>query len=110
MRYNLLEHKEGNMEKTATLNLRVNPQVKKEAEGILDQLGIPMSTAITMYLKQIVLTGGIPFAAKLPAAPHAVDADRMTDEELANLLQSRLSAVTDAQGASLDEAYASVMG
>lgn len=98
------------MEKTATLNLRVNPQVKKEAEGILDQLGIPMSTAITMYLKQIVLTGGIPFTAKLPAAPRAVDVDRMTDEELTNLLQSRLSAVADAQGASLDEAYASVMG
>lgn len=97
------------MEKTATLNLRVNPQVKKDAEGVLDQLGIPMSTAITMYLKQIVLTGGIPFAAKLPSAPRAVDADRMTDEELTQLLQSRLSTVADAKGVSLDEVYASVM-
>ena len=98
------------MEKTATLNLRVNPQVKKEAEGILDQLGIPMSTAVTMYLKQIVLTGGIPFAAKLPAAPRSVDADRMTDDELENLLQTRLSMLSDDQGVSLDEAYASITG
>lgn len=101
--------KEGAMEKTATLNLRVNPQVKKEAEGILDQLGIPMSTAVTMYLRQIVLTGGIPFAAKLPTAPHAIDADRMTDEELAQLLQSRLSSVVSSEGVSLDDAYASIM-
>ena len=34
------------MEKTATLNLRVNPIVKERAENFLSQLGIPMSTAI----------------------------------------------------------------
>ena len=45
-----------NMEKTATLNLRVNPVVKQKAEDVLAQLGIPMSTAIDMYLNQISLT------------------------------------------------------
>lgn len=49
------------MEKTATLNLRVNPTVKERAEKVLSQLGVPMSTAIDMYLNQISLTGGIPF-------------------------------------------------
>ena len=34
------------MEKTATLNLRVNPNVKKRAEEVLARLGIPMSIAI----------------------------------------------------------------
>lgn len=34
------------MEKTATLNLRVNPIAKQRAENVLKQLGIPMSTAI----------------------------------------------------------------
>ena len=41
------------MGKTATLNLRVNPDVKENAERVLAQLGIPMATAIDMYLKQI---------------------------------------------------------
>jgi len=50
------------MEKTATLNLRVNPTVKERAEKVLSQLGVPMSTAIDMYLNQISLTGGIPFS------------------------------------------------
>ena len=70
------------MEKTATLNLRVNPQLKSRAESVLSQLGIPMSTAIDMYLNQIALTGGIPFAVTLPKAPEAVNADVMTNDEL----------------------------
>lgn len=47
------------MGKTATLNIRVNPDVKENAESVLAQLGIPMATAIDMYLKQISLVGGI---------------------------------------------------
>lgn len=70
------------MEKTATLNLRVNPQVKEEAEAVLNRLGIPMSTAITIYLNQISLTGGIPFPVTLPQAPRNIDADRMSDDAL----------------------------
>ena len=70
------------MEKTATLNLRVNPNVKKQAEEVLSRLGVPMSTAIDMYLNQISMTGGIPFAVTLPKAPTSVNADMMTDDEL----------------------------
>ena len=66
------------MEKTMTLNLRVNPTVKQQAEDVLKQLGIPMATAIDMYLRQITLTGGIPFSLSLPKAPAALNADTMT--------------------------------
>lgn len=90
------------MEKTATLNLRVNPTVKQEAENILDELGIPMSTAITMYLKQIALTGGIPFTPKLPAAPAGLDIDRMSDSQLSSLLSDRLTRAMEKPGISLD--------
>lgn len=69
------------MEKTATLNLRINPTVKQRAEDVLTRLGIPMSTAIDMYLNQISLTGGIPFAVTLPKAPSSLNADLMTKEE-----------------------------
>ena len=70
------------MRKTTTLNLRVNPDVKKRAEEVLLQLGIPMATAIDIYLKQISITGGIPFAIKLPKAPVSVNADMMTMDEI----------------------------
>lgn len=75
------------MEKTATLNLRVNPNVKQRAEDVLTRLGIPMSTAIDMYLNQISLTGGIPFDVTLPNAPTVLNADLMTAEEIHTKLQ-----------------------
>ena len=75
------------MEKTATLNLRVNPTVKERAEAVLSKLGVPMSTAIDMYLNQISLTGGIPFAVTLPKAPDVINADLMTDEQIYEKLQ-----------------------
>ena len=67
------------MEKTATLNLRVRPDLKHNAEEVLKQLGIPMSVAIDMFLSQIALTQGIPFALKMPKE---VNADLMTGDEL----------------------------
>lgn len=70
------------MEKTATLNLRVNPVVKQRAEEVLNVLGIPMSTAIDIYLNQIGLTGGIPFAATIPKAPASTNMDLMSVEQI----------------------------
>ena len=46
-----------------------------------------MSTAIDMYLNQISLTGGIPFAVTLPKAPSVLNADLMTTEEIHRKLQ-----------------------
>ena len=74
------------MKKTATLNLRVNSTVKGRAEEVLVRLGIPMSTAIDMYLNQISLTGGIPFAVTLPKAD-MINTDLMTTRELHAKLQ-----------------------
>lgn len=70
------------MEKSATLNLRVNPELKQDAESVLGRLGIPMSTAVDMFLNQIVLVGGIPFSVTLPSAPESVDATEMSEEQI----------------------------
>lgn len=70
------------MEKSATLNLRVNPSLKKRAEEVLAQLGIPMSTAIDIYLNQISMTGSIPFPITLPKAPAILNADLMSAEKI----------------------------
>lgn len=55
---------------TRTVNVytRVDPDTKEQAEMILNQLGIPMSNAIGMFLKQVVIQRGMPFEVKLPAA------------------------------------------
>ena len=75
------------MGKTATLNLIVNPEVKENAENVLAQLGIPMTTAIDMYLKQITLVGGIPFSVVLPKTANSVNADMMSVSQIHQKLE-----------------------
>ncbi len=70
------------MGKSATLNLRVNPTLKQNAESVLGHLGIPMSTAVDMFLNQIVLVGGIPFPVTLPNAPESIDATKMNEDQI----------------------------
>ena len=52
--------------RTSNIYARVEPDIKEQAEQVLVQLGIPMSNAIGMFLRQIIMHRGIPFAMKLP--------------------------------------------
>ena len=54
------------MARTSNIYTRVEPEIKEQAEKILTQLGIPMSNAITIFLRQVVMHKGIPFDMKLP--------------------------------------------
>lgn len=59
--------------RTANVYTRVDPDTKEQAEKILSQLGIPMSHAIVMFLKQVVIQRGMPFEMKLqPTSPVAI--------------------------------------
>ena len=54
------------MAKTDTLNIRIEPNLKREAEKTLDDLGMNVADAVTIFLKQVVLTESIPFEIKKP--------------------------------------------
>jgi DNA-damage-inducible protein J len=43
-----------------TIQIRIDDETKISVKRILDELGLDMSTAIKMYLKQIVRNEGIP--------------------------------------------------
>lgn len=53
------------MAETKTLNLRVDADLKHQAETIFSDLGIPTSTAINMFLRSVVRYGGIPFDLRI---------------------------------------------
>ncbi len=55
------------MARTANVFARIEPEIKEQAEEVLNQLGIPMSNAVGMFLRQVVIQRGIPFEMKLPA-------------------------------------------
>ena len=88
------------MAKTETLHIRVNEQVKANAEETLDMLGISISDAVNMFLCQVNLTGGLPFAVKLPAPERTIvrskaDLINKLDEGKADLKTGKVSDAKD---------------
>ncbi len=87
------------MARTSNIFARVEPEVKEQAEIVLNQLGIPMSNAIGLFLRQVILQRGIPFDMKLPQSK-PLSLGSLTDEEfnaeiekgLADLTEGRVSA------------------
>ena len=57
---------------TKSLNLRVDADLKAQAERIFSELGLPTSTAITMFLKSVVRYNGIPLELRLDEPPNDV--------------------------------------
>jgi len=51
---------------TSAINVQVNAKDKEKASNILKDLGLNMSTAINMFIKQIIKNDGLPFDVKNP--------------------------------------------
>jgi len=61
----------------------MDEELRKEADAILDELGLNMSAAVNIFIKQLVRQGGLPFAPTLAAGRTAVNRRR---EKLESLL------------------------
>ena len=73
------------MAKTANINIRIEPELKKEVETTLNDLGMNIAEAITIYLRQIVLTDSIPFVIKKPHfSDEMLEAIKEADEIMKN--------------------------
>lgn len=54
------------MAKTAYINARMEPRLKREAQKILKVVGVNASDAVGMFYRQIVMQKGIPFEVRIP--------------------------------------------
>ncbi len=54
------------MARTATTHARVTPEIKENAEAILKELGISISSAYELFYRQIIAHHGLPFDARIP--------------------------------------------
>lgn len=54
--------------KTNTINARIEPHLKADAEAILKKLGLTSAEAIRLFYSQICLHEGLPFEVKIPNA------------------------------------------
>ena len=69
-----------------------------------------MSTAIDMFLRQVSLTGGIPFKVALPEVPRSIDVDVMGDEQLRDVLLRGLKEAGDGEGSEVALGLSNIRG
>ena len=96
------------MAKSANLYARIEPEVKEQAEAILNALGIPASNAITMFYKQVILQRGLPFEVKLPE--HPLDVSRMTVEQIDSELEKGYAQMNAGQSIPEKQAFDDIRG
>lgn len=51
---------------TAPTQIRIDSETKKQAVSLFDELGLDMSSAVNLFLRQCIMRGGLPFAVELP--------------------------------------------
>lgn len=86
------------MARTSNIYVRVEPELKEQAEDVLGQLGIPMSNAVGIFLRQVVLQRGIPFDVKLPEKP--LEVGSLSEEQLNAELKKGIDGLKDGKTSS----------
>ncbi|MCC8110836.1 MAG: type II toxin-antitoxin system RelB/DinJ family antitoxin [Ruminococcus sp.] len=90
------------MARMSNVFAKVEPEVKEQAEMVLNQLGIPISNAVGMFLRQVVIQRGIPFEMKLPANK-PLDMSQMIKEQFDAEIQKGIADIENGRVYSLDE-------
>ena len=80
--------------KTANVTARIQPNIKEQAEAILDRLGIPVSVFIDMTYRQVIMRDGVPFSL-----------DSITQAEFDTMMQTGLAQAKKNDSVSVDEAF-----
>ena len=89
--------------KTANVTARIQPNIKEQAEAILERLGIPVSVFIDMTYRQVIMRDGVPFSLDLP--DKLATRDSITQAEFNTMMQTGLAQAKRNDSLSVDEAF-----
>ena len=92
--------------KTANVLARVEPDVKQQAEAIMQELGIPVSVVINMLYKQIILKKGIPFSLSLQSSP--VTLDKMDTKTFNTIMENGLRQAKNGESLNAEDVFNSL--
>ena len=89
--------------KTANVTARIQPNIKEQAEAILERLGIPVSVFIDMTYRQVIMRDGVPFSLDIP--DKLATRDSITQAEFDTMMQTGLAQAKRIDAVSVDEAF-----
>lgn len=91
--------------KSANVTARVQPEIKRQAEAILDRIGLPVSVLIDTLYRQIIMTGSVPFSLSIPKLPTR---DSLTDAQFNAMMEKGYNQAKSGEGLPIDEAFAKI--
>ena len=89
--------------KTANVTARIQPNIKEQAEEILERLGIPVSVFIDMAYRQVIMRGGVPFSLDIPDT--LAKRDSLTKAEFDTMMQTGFIQAKKDDSVSVEEAF-----
>ena len=89
--------------KTANVTARIQPNIKEQAEAILERLGITVSVIIDMTYRQVIMRDGVPFSLDIP--DKLATRDSITQAEFNTMMQTGLAQAKRNDSLSVDEAF-----
>ncbi len=94
--------------KSASVNVRINENIKQHAESILEDLGLSRAVAIDLFYRQIILHNGLPFDLKLNTPP--LSTSDFIPSELEDILSRGVEESNNGNGRSAKEFFATLLG
>lgn len=67
--------------KTASILVHIEPDIKEQADEIMQTIGIPASIVINMLYRQIIITKSIPFNLSIPCEPTIVKSNPKEEKQ-----------------------------
>ena len=89
--------------KSANVMARVEPDVKEQAEAVMERLGLPVSVVINTLYRQIIMNNGIPFSFSIPAS--LLTRDVLTKAQFDGMMQKGLEQAKAGEGLDVDAAF-----
>lgn len=76
------------MSKTANINVRIEPEVKQQAEDLFGSFGISVTDAINIFLRTSIMEGGFPFTIRKPR----FNAETLAMQEARDIMSGKIQA------------------
>lgn len=89
----------------SSLTIRVNSEVKREAQKIFSDLGLDTTTAFNIFLRQVIACRGLPFEVRLPAHK-PVDVTTLSEEAFHEVLERGYADMEDGRVQNVKNAFA----
>ena len=83
------------MQKTATINVKTDKELKAKVENIFSKLGISPSDAINMFYSQVLISNGLPFEVSLEPSKNLANSIKELEEGKVTRYKNTLEMMKD---------------